>query len=72
MATRGKRYAQAQALLEEGREYEPEEAVALVKQTATAAFDETVELHLRTGADPGTPTSRSGGSRCSLTASGSW
>jgi large subunit ribosomal protein L1 len=52
MATRGKRYAQAQALLEEGREYEPEEAVALVKQTATAAFDETVELHLRTGADP--------------------
>lgn len=40
------------ALLEEGREYEPEEAVSLVKQTATASFDETVELHLRTGADP--------------------
>ena len=52
MTTRGKRYAQAQALLEENREYEPEEAVALVKQTATASFDETVELHLRTGADP--------------------
>jgi large subunit ribosomal protein L1 len=49
---RGKRYGQAMALLEEGREYEPEEAVSLVKQTATASFDETVELHLRTGADP--------------------
>ncbi len=49
---RGKRYEQAMALLEEGREYEPEEAVSLVKQTATASFDETVELHLRTGADP--------------------
>ncbi len=49
---RGKRYEQASALLEEGREYEPEEAVSLVKQAATAGFDETVELHLRTGADP--------------------
>ncbi len=49
---RGKRYEQATALLEEGREYEPEEAVSLVKQAATARFDETVELHLRTGADP--------------------
>ena len=52
MTTRGKRYAQAQALLEEDREYEPEEAISLVKQTATATFDETVELHLRMGADP--------------------
>ena len=34
------------------KEYEPEEAVALAKTMATAKFDETVEVHLRTGADP--------------------
>ncbi len=52
MAHRGKRYQTAAALREEGREYEPAEAVAIVKEGATASFDETVELHLRTGADP--------------------
>ena len=49
---RGKRYRAAAALVDEERQYEPQEAVALVKQTASAGFDETVELHLRTGADP--------------------
>ena len=49
---RGKRYRTAAALVDEERQYEPQEAVALVKQTASAGFDETVELHLRTGADP--------------------
>ncbi len=38
--------------MDEDRQYEPREAVALVKQTASSGFDETVELHLRTGADP--------------------
>ena len=52
MAKRGKRYTEAAALIEEGREYGPEEAISLVKKTAGAAFDETVEIHLRTGADP--------------------
>ena len=52
MASRGKRYNKASELIEEGREYIPAEAVALLKKTATAKFDETVELHLRTGADP--------------------
>src|SRR5206468_815845 len=32
--------------------YTPDEGVQLVKQTATAKFDETVELHIRTGLDP--------------------
>jgi large subunit ribosomal protein L1 len=32
--------------------YAPSEGVSLVKQTATAKFDETVELHIRTGLDP--------------------
>ena len=48
----GKRYAAAAALVERDRQYEPGEALDLVKQTASAGFDETIELHLRTGADP--------------------
>lgn len=52
MTTATKRYAAAKELVEPGKLYRPEEAVRLVKQTATAGFDETVELHLRTGADP--------------------
>lgn len=52
MPKNGKRYAEAVALTEEDKEYQPAEAVGLIKKTATANFDETVELHLRTGADP--------------------
>jgi len=52
MVKRGTRYATAQTLVVEDREYEPRDAVALAKQIATAKFDETVELHMRTGADP--------------------
>ena len=52
MATRGKRYREAAALIDEDKRYEPREAIALAKQAATASFDETVELHLRSGADP--------------------
>ena len=52
MPVSSKRYAEAQSLIDEDRRYEPSEAVALAKETATANFDETVELHLTTGADP--------------------
>ena len=38
--------------MEPGRLYSPAEAAELVKKTATAKFDETIELHIRTGADP--------------------
>jgi len=48
----GKRYEQAASQVEPEREYQPEEAVALAKKVAPAKFDETVELHLRTGSDP--------------------
>lgn len=51
MPEHGKRYEAAAKLLEEGKDYAPEEAVALVKKTARAKFDETVELHLRMGLD---------------------
>ena len=39
-------------MVDEGKEYQPEEAISLVKKTASARFDETVEFHLRTGSDP--------------------
>ena len=52
MPKRGKRFREAVALVEPEREYEPSEAVNLAKRAATASFDETVEVHLRTGADP--------------------
>ena len=49
---RGKRYQKAAALVEEDKEYQPAEAISLIKKTASANFDETVEIHLRTGSDP--------------------
>jgi large subunit ribosomal protein L1 len=49
---RGKRYRESETLFEAEREYRPEEAVSIVREAGTANFDETVELHLRTGADP--------------------
>ena len=48
---RGKRYQEAAKLVDRKVQYEPAEAVALVKKTATAKFDETVEVHIRTGCD---------------------
>src|SRR3712207_4161965 len=48
----GKKYAEAAKKVDRERLYEPREAVALVKELATAKFDETVEVHIRTGVDP--------------------
>ena len=52
MAKRGKRYDTAIAEIDPELPYDPKEAVSIIKRNATAKFDETVELHLRTGADP--------------------
>ena len=52
MAKQSKRFREAQALVENGKFYTADEAVALVKKTATAKFDETIELHVRLGVDP--------------------
>ena len=47
----GKRYSEAAKLLEKTKTYDLEEAVALVKKTASAKFDETIEAHFRLGVD---------------------
>lgn len=48
----GKKYTDSMKLIEPNKLYDPAEAVALVKQTGKAKFDETVELSLRLGVDP--------------------
>ena len=47
----GKKYVEAAKLVDRAVAYEPAEAIALVKKTATAKFDETIEVHIRTGCD---------------------
>ena len=47
----GKRYAELAKTVDRSKVYDLEEAVALVKSNATAKFDETVEVHVRTGCD---------------------
>ncbi len=47
----GKKYAEAAKLVDRATLYDTAEAVALVKKTATAKFDETVEVHIKTGCD---------------------
>ena len=55
MAKAGKKYQDACKLVEAGKLYTPAEAMDLVKKTATAKFDETIELHVRLGVDPKYP-----------------
>ena len=47
----GKRYSEAAKLIEKTKTYDLEEAVALVKKTASAKSDETIEAHFRLGVD---------------------
>ena len=46
---RGKRYTEAAKQVDRAMLYEPADAIGLVKKTAVAKFDETVEVHIRTG-----------------------
>ena len=51
MPKTGKRTTAAREKVDKDTLYSPMEAVALVKENATAQFDETVELHIKTGLD---------------------
>lgn len=52
MKKRGKRFQDAVAVMDTDKAHSLEEAVAVLKETSKVKFDETVELHLRTSADP--------------------
>jgi len=49
MAKHGKTYAESKAKVDRTREYTPHEAVKLMKDAKRAKFDESVEVHIRTG-----------------------
>lgn len=49
---RSKKYAESLKLIDKTKQYEIDEAISLMKQTAKANFDETVELSVRLGVDP--------------------
>ena len=48
----GKKYSDSLKLIDRTKLYDPEEAIALTKQTAKAKFDETIEISVRLGVDP--------------------
>jgi len=52
MPKHGKKYLEAKKLVDRSKLYSPREAIELVKKTAYANFDETVDLHMRLGVDP--------------------
>jgi len=52
MAKHGKKYMAAAAKIVPGKNYSPEEAIDLAKDTSITKFDATVEVHLRMGLDP--------------------
>src|SRR5687767_12372182 len=52
MARKGKRVQELEKKVDTEKLYAPEEALLLVKELSNAKFDETVEVHIRTGVDP--------------------
>lgn len=52
MAKHSKRYNEIREKVDREKQYEPREALALIKEMGNAKFDETVEIHLRMGVDP--------------------
>ncbi len=51
MKKRGKKYLDKVKTIEKGKLYDAKEAIALVKKNASSKFDETIEMHIRTGCD---------------------
>lgn len=52
MAKHGKKYLAAAAKIDQDKNYTPQEAIALAKETHYTNFDSTVEVHMRLGVDP--------------------
>ncbi|MFZ5826148.1 MAG: 50S ribosomal protein L1 [Bacillota bacterium] len=52
MPKHGKKYQEAAKLIDRAKLYDPTEALELVKKSATAKFDETIEVSFRLGVDP--------------------
>jgi large subunit ribosomal protein L1 len=52
MPKHGKKYLEALAKIDRTAQYSPEDAIKLVRETAFAKFDSTVEVHMRMGVDP--------------------
>jgi large subunit ribosomal protein L1 len=52
MPKHGKKYLEAAKLIDRAKLYDPAEALELVKKTASAKFDESVEVSIRLGVDP--------------------
>ncbi len=52
MPKRGRKYQEAAAKVDREKLYSREEAIKLIKETATTKFDPTVEVHMRLGVDP--------------------
>ena len=50
--SKGKKYSDSLKLIDRTKQYDPEEAIELVKQTAKAKFDETIEISVRLVVDP--------------------
>ena len=48
---KGKRYVEAAKAIDRATLYDTKEAIALAKKSAVAKFDETIEVHIRTGCD---------------------
>ena len=48
---RGKKYVEAAKAVDRATLYDTNEAISLVKKAAVAKFDETIEVHIRTGCD---------------------
>ena len=47
----GKKYLEAAKAVDRSIQYDPADAISTVKKLATAKFDETIEVHIKTGCD---------------------
>ncbi len=52
MPKRGKKYKEAEKLVDRERDYSPKEGIEIVRKVSYAKFDATIEAHLRMGLDP--------------------